>query len=181
MPEPPLENIVLIGFMGSGKSTIGRELSQLLGYPLLDTDALIVERDGRPIPRIFAESGEEAFRDLESAVLADLHAGGPSHRVIATGGGIVTLPKNRRLLRRLGYVVWLMVTPKAVLRRTSRNKQRPLLNNPDPTGTISRLLEERTPLYRETSHLAVETDSLNFPEISAGIIESARYFFGRSK
>jgi len=180
MSTLPPENIVLIGFMGSGKSSVGRELARLLGYPLVDTDALVAKRAGKSIPRIFAEDGEETFRDLESRVLSELHARRPTHQVIATGGGIVTRPRNRDLLRRLGYVVWLVVSPEEILHRTSLTGQRPLLNTADPKSTVSALLAERTPLYRQASHLTIETDSLNFLEISAGIIESARYFFAHS-
>lgn len=179
MTDPPLQNIVLIGFMGSGKSTIGRDLAQSLSYAQIDTDSLIEERAGKSIPRIFAEDGEPAFRDLESAVL---HTIGTDHlqgHIISTGGGIITRPDNRTLLRRLGYVVWLIVSPEEILRRTSRNKNRPLLNTGDPEATIRTLLAARTPAYRETAHLAVETDNLTFPEVTAGIIDSARYFFGQ--
>ncbi|NIP94923.1 MAG: shikimate kinase, partial [Akkermansiaceae bacterium] len=84
MPSAPPKNIILIGFMGSGKSSIGRELSQTLGYPVIDTDALIVKRTRKPIRQIFADEGEEAFRDLESAVLTDLEADHPTRRIIAT-------------------------------------------------------------------------------------------------
>jgi shikimate kinase len=136
-----------------------------------------VERAGKPIRDIFAEEGEEAFRDLESAVLADLDAQGLTHHIIATGGGIVTRPANRAALRRLGYVVWLVVSPAEILKRTSRNRDRPLLNNDDPEGTIGKLLADRLPLYRDSAHLTIETDGLTFPEISTGILESGRYFF----
>lgn len=173
----PPKNIILIGFMGSGKSSIGRELSQMLGYPGIDTDNLIEERAGKPIPEIFEEVGEEGFRDLESSVLRDLQAGQPSRRIIATGGGIIGRPENRELLRQLGFVVWLVVSASEILRRTGRSKDRPLLNNDDPEGTVSRLLEQRLPFYRESAHQEVETDNLTFPEIATGIIESARYFF----
>ena len=177
MRDTPPKNIVLIGFMGSGKSSLGRELSTLLGYPVLDTDTLIVERAGKSIPRLFEEDGESAFRDLESRVLADLEKQGPSRHIIATGGGIVTRPENRARLRNLGYVVWLVVSPREILRRTARNKDRPLLNTTDPEETIARLLEQRLPHYREAAHLTVETDNLTFPELATGIVESARYFF----
>ncbi|NNC87077.1 MAG: shikimate kinase [Akkermansiaceae bacterium] len=173
-----LKNIILIGFMGSGKSSIGRELSKMLGYPLVDTDALIVERAGKPIRAIFEEEGEEAFRDLEAGVLAEIDADNLHRRIIATGGGIVIRPENRRRLRNLGYVVWLVVSPTEILKRTSRNKERPLLNNDDPEGTVAALLAERERLYRETANLTVETDALTMPEITTGIVESARYFFG---
>ena len=177
MADSTPKNILLIGFMGSGKSSIGRELSQVLGYPVVDTDALIVEQAGKPIPRIFAEDGEEAFRDLESSVLADLEQDDTKRRIISTGGGIILRPENRDRLRRLGYVVWLVVSPGEILKRTSRNRDRPLLNNDNPEETIARLLEERLPLYRGCAHLAIETDNLTFPEITTGIVESARYFF----
>ena len=126
-------NIVLIGFMGTGKSTIGRELSKMLSYPLIDTDHAIAKKAGKSIPKI---------------------------------------------LRRLGYVVWLAASPEEILDRTSRNNNRPLLNNEDPSGTILRLLAERNPLYSEASHLNIETDQLCFDEICNGIIESARYHYG---
>lgn len=177
MESKPAKNIILIGFMGSGKSSIGRELSQTLGYPVLDTDSLIVQRAGKPIRALFEEEGEEAFRDLESRVLSDLEEEQPTRCIIATGGGIILRPENRAILRRLGFVVWLVVSPAEIVRRTRRNKERPLLNNEDPEGTIARLLEERTALYRQTAHQPVETDGLTFPEITTGIIESARYFF----
>lgn len=177
MESIPPKNIILIGFMGSGKSSIGRELEHILGYPVIDTDTLIVRRAGRPIRQIFAEEGEETFRDLESAALTDLENTRPSRRIIATGGGIILRAENRAALRRLGFVVWLVVSADEILRRTSKNRERPLLNNDDPKGTIERLLEERKALYHETAHQEIETDGLTFPEISAGIVESARYFF----
>jgi len=168
-------NIILIGFMGTGKSTIGRNLSQTFGYPLIDTDQMIVEQQGLPIPKIFEKDGEPAFRTLETELLRSLskHSG----HIIATGGGIVGSTENRRLLQELGYVVWLRATPAEILNRTSRNTNRPLLNTDDPEGTIRQLLDIRNPLYQETAHLCIETDQLNFDEVTTGIIESARYFF----
>jgi shikimate kinase len=173
----PPKNIVLIGFMGSGKSSIGRELSQILGYPLIDTDTLITERTGVSIPETFAKEGEDAFRDHETAVLKDLVEQGRERQIVATGGGIIERPENRALLRQLGYVVWLIVSPQEILRRTSRNKDRPLLNNDNPAQTIQTLLDRRIPSYKETAHEEIETDNLTFPEIATGIIESGRYFF----
>ncbi|MGJ8698167.1 MAG: shikimate kinase [Verrucomicrobiaceae bacterium] len=175
---PPVpQNIVLIGFMGTGKSTIGRELAKMLNYPLVDTDHLIEEKAGKPIPAIFADEGETAFRDRESAVLTDLLDHESS--IISTGGGIIVREENRQILRQLGYVVWLVAKPSEILERTSRNSNRPLLNNDDPEGTITKLLDERTPHYRETAHLSIETDQLCFDEICQGIIESARYYFSK--
>jgi shikimate kinase len=170
------KNIILIGFMGTGKSTIGRNLSQTFGYPLVDTDQLIVEQQGRSIPTIFKENSEEAFRDMETELLKSFikHSG----HIIATGGGIIGRPENRQLLRELGYVVWLIAHPTEILKRTSRNANRPLLDNDDPEKTIHDLLRVRTPLYRNAAHIGIETDNLSFDEVTTGIIESARYHFG---
>ena len=169
-------NIILIGFMGTGKSTIGRNLSRASGCTLIDTDNLLEEQEGCAISQIFAQKGEDSFRDLETRALRELtqHQG----HVIATGGGIIGREENRQLLRQLGYVVWLIAKPSEILKRTARNNSRPLLNHKAPEKTIRELLEQRTPLYRETAHLEIETDHLSFEEVTAGIIESARYHFG---
>lgn len=175
-PSPP-KNIVLIGFMGSGKSSIARELSGALGYPMIDTDALIVERAGKPIRDIFAQEGEEAFREMESTVLRELEESLPPHHIIATGGGIIGRATNREILRRMGFVVWLVVSAEEIIKRTENSRERPLLNNDNQMETIDRLLDERRELYRATAHQEIETDELTFPEITTGILESARYFF----
>jgi len=171
------ENIILIGFMGTGKSTIGRSLSQSLSYPVIDTDQLIEKQQGLSIPKIFEEDGEEAFRDMETALLKSLLE--QSGHIISTGGGIIIREENRELLRKMGYVIWLVASPGEIYKRTSRNNNRPLLNNEDPEGTIQKLLEARTPLYKDCAHLAIETNQLNFDEITTGIIESARYYFSQ--
>lgn len=148
-----------------------------LGYPLLDTDKLVVQRAGKSIPEIFAQDGQEAFRDHESAILLELLTQQVERHIIATGGGIIERPENRPLLRKLGYVVWLIVSPPEILKRTSRNRDRPLLNTPNPKETIQELLNHRSPSYHKTAHDEIETDSLTFPEITTGVIESGRYFF----
>ncbi|MCX6879620.1 MAG: shikimate kinase [Verrucomicrobia bacterium] len=170
-------NIVLIGFMGCGKSTVGRELRRLLGYPLVDMDAVIEERAGKPIARIFAEDGEAAFRDMECEVLEELVGAADTGRIIATGGGVVERTENRACLQRLGYVVWLCAPPAVILRRTRKNQERPLLHTEDPGARIKSLLAQREPWYRECAHLKVDTVGLNSSEIATGILESARYFF----
>ncbi len=174
--ETPPKNLVLVGFMGCGKSTIGRELHHRLGYPLVDMDSTIEHRVGKPIREIFAAEGEAAFRDMESALLDELLAGN-GRRIISTGGGVVVRESNRPLLRRLGFVVWLDAPVEAIVERTSRNRDRPLLHAENPTEKIRALLAERTPWYRETAHLRIDTEDLDFDEITTGILESARYFF----
>ena len=171
------KNIILVGFMGTGKSTIGRSLSQILSYPVIDTDQLIEKQQGHSIPEIFEEEGEDAFRDMETALLRSLL--NQSGHIISTGGGIIIREENRQLLRKMGYVIWLVASPEEIYNRTSRNNNRPLLNNEDPAGTIRKLLETRIPLYKECAHLAIETNQLNFDEITTGIIESARYYFSK--
>ena len=173
-----LKNVILIGFMGVGKSTIGRHLSKSLGYPVIDTDALIVAKQGRPITEIFEADGEDYFRNLETDVLRLLLQDRCHKRIISTGGGIILREENRMLLRELGFVVWLVAQPKTILERTSRNKERPLLQAPNPAETIQQMLTERDAYYRESAHLILETTNLDFSEITTGIIESARYHYG---
>jgi len=179
MQQPALipNNIVLIGFMGCGKTTIGRELRRLLGYPLADMDAIIEQRAGKPITRIFAEDGETAFRDLESGLLAELAGAEQPAQIIATGGGVVSRPENRVTLQRLGYVVWLIAPPNVIHSRTRHSNERPLLHGEDPITRISELLAQREPWYRQCAHLSVDTAGLSSREIATGILESARYFF----
>lgn len=180
--EPPhsQRNIVLVGFMGSGKSTIARALHQRLGYPLVEMDQVLEERAGKSIPRIFAEDGEEAFRDRESALLREQVESKAPGRIVSTGGGVVGRAENRELLRRLGYVVWLKVTPEMVLERTARTRHRPLLNTEDPEERIRTLMEQREPLYEEVAHLTLETGGLSSDEVATGILECARYHFTHS-
>ena len=173
------KNIVLIGFMGSGKSTVGRQLHQRLGYPLSDMDQLIEQTAGKKITEIFKEEGESAFRDFETLQLLEIAKQTDTRHIISTGGGIIIREENRQLLRKMGYVIWLVASPEEIHNRTSRNNNRPLLNNEDPAGTIRKLLETRTPLYKECAHLAIETNQLNLDEITTGIIESARYYFSQ--
>jgi shikimate kinase len=176
-PASVPNNLVLIGFMGCGKSTIGRELRRLLGYPLVDMDAVIEERAGKPITRIFAEDGEETFRDMESRLLVELAGAAENGRIIATGGGVVERPENRACLQRLGYVVWLSAPPAVIVQRTRNNQERPLLHTGDPASRITHLLARREPWYRESAHLMVDTAGLDSRELASGILESARYFF----
>ena len=167
-------NIILIGFMGTGKSTIGFSLSKAVGYPLLDTDDLLTERAGKTVPEIFEEVGEAGFRKMESEVLSELAE--TDHAIISTGGGIVTVEANRKLLKELGYVVWLSASPETILSRTSRNRNRPLLDTEDPLGTIRELMAQRREFYEETAHLVLDTGGLDASEITAGILDSARYY-----
>jgi len=176
-PTTPAENIVLIGFMGCGKSTVGRELHHRLGYPLVDMDQVIEQRTGKAITGIFAEEGEAVFRDLETALLEELNDPAAPRRIIATGGGIVERPANRVLLQQLGYVVWLHAPAAVILTRTRKTRSRPLLNTSDSAAIIQSLMERRLPFYQETAHLKLDTSGLCCAELASGILECSRYFF----
>lgn len=171
------QNIVLIGFMGCGKTTVGRELHLRLGYPFVDMDQVIEQRQGRSVSEIFALDGEAAFREMESALLRELLVSPLPRQIISTGGGIVTRPENIQVLRCLGYVVWLQASSSVILDRTSKTRTRPLLQTENPSERVAALLTEREPLYRAASHLNVETYGLDCKELATGILESARYFF----
>ncbi len=170
-----MQNIVLIGFMGCGKTTVGQLLAEKLAWPFVDTDRLVVARARKSIPAIFKAEGEEGFRLRESAVLESLVDGGP--RVVSTGGGIVTQERNEPLLRHLGFVVCLSASEDVIFERVSRNRNRPMLHTPDPRQTVHDLLEIRRPLYARFAHMTVETAGLEPEEIAYGIMESARVFF----
>lgn len=168
-------NVVLIGLMGSGKSSVGRLVSQKLGFGFADTDTLIIESAGMTIPEIFAREGEAGFRKRETEALRSLM--GKQGLIIATGGGIVTQPENIPMLQQLGYVVWLNANPKTLLHRTSYSDDRPLLRNADPESTLSNLLEARKALYQDTCDLRITTDDLSSQDVAYGIAESVRVYF----
>ena len=175
--QTPPKNIVLVGFMGSGKSTVGRELHHRLGYPLVDMDQVIEQRARKSIAAIFADEGEQIFRDQETSLLQELDDPTAPRRIISTGGGVIGREENRALLRQLGYVVWLNAPMSVILDRTSKNRERPLLHTEDPVARVTALMEARRPLYEEVSHLKIDTAGLDSNELATGILESARYFF----
>ncbi len=168
-------NIVLIGFMGSGKSSIGRLVAQRLGFQFIDTDALIVERARVEISEIFAQQGEAAFRDLESSTLESL-----AHYqrcVISTGGGIVLREKNRDLLRGLGLVVWLTASEEVIYERVSRNTKRPLLQTANPRATIAELFAARRAVYEQAAEVTIDSSYLSREQAADEVIAAARRAF----
>ncbi len=157
----PTDNIVLIGFMGTGKSAVGRVLARRTGRRHLDTDAEIERGAGKPIPEIFALDGEAAFREQETALLSSLaiaeEAGG---LVLSTGGGTPVRAENAALLKQVGTVVWLRVTPEAILARVAHSlHERPLLagHRDNPLGRIESLLAAREPIYEALADVILET------------------------
>lgn len=165
-------NIFLIGPMGAGKSTIGRQVAALLGLDFDDTDHEIQRRTGVDIPTIFDYEGEEGFRKRESAVIDELTQRGSL--VLATGGGGILNPDNRRNLSSRGFVVYLYCSPEQQYERTLRDRSRPLLQTEDPLGTLQALMTERDPLYRETADIVVTSEKRSASAVANEIVKKLR-------
>ena len=148
--------VFLVGPMGSGKSAVGRQLARRLGLHFVDSDEEIQARTGVDIPYIFEREGEDGFRHREAEVLDELTQ--RENVLIATGGGAVLDPASRARLRERGRVVYLRTSVEQQLARTRRSDTRPLLNNPDPRGTLARLFALRAPLYAEVAEITIDTD-----------------------
>jgi len=151
-----VQNLIIVGPMGAGKSTIGRLLAKEMRLDFKDSDKEIEVRSGANIPWIFDVEGEQGFRDREQAVLADLCR--EQGQVIATGGGAVMRPENRQALRAGGRVIYLHASVEQQLARTARDRNRPLLRTANPEKVLRELLAIRDPLYREIADLIIETD-----------------------
>jgi shikimate kinase len=151
-----VENIILVGPMGAGKSTIGRLLAKELRLPFRDSDKEIEQRTGASIPLIFDVEGESGFREREHAVITDICQ--MQGVVLATGGGAVLRQDNRWVLRDGGRVIYLCTSVEQQLDRTSRDRNRPLLQAPNPREILVGLMAVRDPLYREIADIIVETD-----------------------
>ena len=163
-------NIIITGFMGTGKSVVGRALARRLSMKFLDTDNMIEAKAGMLIKEIFSAFGEPRFRELESEVLAELLSGERGEGfVLSTGGGIVIDPENRKRLAELGVVVSLKASVESILERVSKSGERPLLNNAEPEETIERLTKERSPFYEEAD-LVIDTTDKSIDEV-ARIVE----------
>lgn len=161
--------IVLIGFMGAGKSSVGRRLQERIGFPRFDTDEMIAAKFGLPIAQIFEIHGEDAFREAESEMLRTFDPNGDA--IIVTGGGIVLRSNNRELIRQLGNVVYLHADEDTLFARISRRTSRPLLRTDNPRTTMSDLLQERLPLYEQIADLAVDTSRLDHDQVCDLILE----------
>ena len=170
--ETTSNNIVLVGLMGSGKTTVGRRLAHELNQDFFDTDHEIIDKTGVNIDYIFDIEGEEGFRERESKILENLCQ--MSNIILATGGGIVILPRNREILKNSGLVVYLCSSVDQLLNRTAKSKTRPLLvNSSDRRKTIIDLLEARDAYYREVASYVVDTTGKKLHEVVNIIIREA--------
>lgn len=170
-PRQPPRHLVLVGMMGTGKSTVGRLVAQRLGRRLVDSDAVIEERTGRTVREIFVADGEPAFRALESQVLAEALAD-PEPTVIAAAGGVVLHPANRAALRAADVrVVWLTARPEVLAQRIARasGTHRPLLDD-DPDAMLQAMWTHRAPLYREVADAVVSVDQRSVAEVVEAVL-----------
>lgn len=161
-------NIVLFGFMGTGKTAVARLLGKKLDRPAVEMDALIEEREGMEISRIFAERGEEYFRQLERKLVREL--AGLRGRVIATGGGVVLDPDNIRDLSRSGLPVCLTARPGVILERIAGENHRPLLERSDREETVKKMLAARRSSYEQIPH-QIDTSDLSVEEVVERVLE----------
>lgn len=165
--------------MGSGKSAIARELARLTGWQWVDTDRVVTERAGAPITQIFAERGEEAFREMEADALRSLAQ--REEAIVATGGGIVIRPENRDLLRGLGTVIWLTAGEDVLFERVSRTRKRPLLECADPRGALRKLLAEREPFYAACADLKIDSSGKSHAQVAEAILIESHALVARRR
>ena len=164
--------VVLVGFMGAGKSTVACALEKLSGLPLVDLDALIVQQQGNTIPKIFADQGEAAFRRYETEALHSLSDAGPI--ILATGGGIVGHQENWQLMRRLGSIVYLRANWPTLRARLAGSTERPLATAERAEVEVKSLWLQRVPLY-EQADLIVDTDGRTVEEVVQEILTRVKF------
>lgn len=164
-------NLVLVGFMGSGKSSVGRILSSLTGFALVDTDQLVAQAAGMSIPEIFRQSGEAHFRELETEALRGLV--GRIGLIVATGGGVILSAENRAILRQIGPVVWLDASTDQLHQRV-RHSKRPLLQTDDPRRTLEEIYAAREPLYREAATSRIDSTRLSHRQAAEAVLTAVR-------
>ena len=176
-PDADRSNIILVGLMGSGKTSVGKVLARLLGKVFVDSDHEIERATGVRIPLIFEIEGEAGFRAREHKIIAELVA--RRNILLATGGGAVLSKENRDRLRANGKVIYLRAPIKSLLKRTQRDRHRPLLQGPDPVAKLTELYAQRDPLYREVAHLIVDTGNQSVRALAGQIEAKLKSFAGQ--
>jgi shikimate kinase len=172
-----MKNLVLVGFMGSGKTTVGQWLAERLGMSFVDMDQLLEQRHGQTIAHIFKTRGEPHFRQLERELVCELAA--TQGQVIATGGGVVLNPDNLRDLGKTGVVVCLWAAPRVLYERTKKTRNRPLIEGSDRFGRLRKILREREPLYKAVPNL-IDTSYMGMEQVVDEIIRIYRKSAGHN-
>ncbi len=167
-------HLVLIGMMGSGKSTVGQHCAAELSFEFCDTDDVIAASSAMTIPEIFAAYGEAEFRRREVNAVRDIARSNTAH-VVACGGGVALDPANRTALRARGFVVWLDATPEALASRVGDGHGRPLLATGDPLATLQRLAELRSDAYERAAHLRIDTTHKDRNTVIEEVIQAFRH------
>jgi shikimate kinase len=166
-----MKNIILTGFMGTGKTAVGKELAQLLDMKLIDVDTEIEKTEKTTIDEIFRQSGEQRFRDKETDMIKAVSRN--KNVIISTGGGAVLKKENMDILRENGVIICLTATPETILQRTGANSNRPLLQVENPFKKIKELLDFRKPYY-EKADILIDTDDKNPLQIAREIIDKLK-------
>jgi shikimate kinase len=165
--ERHIQNLALVGFMGTGKSTVGKMLAEHLHYTYIDTDDLLEHRAGKSISAIFESEGEEKFRALEHQLVLELS--NCERSVISTGGGLAAHRNNLELLKSFAVVICLWASPETILERVRHQHHRPLLKDPDPLARIKFLLAQREPFYKQ-SDILISTENRHSREVVQHVI-----------
>lgn len=166
-----MNNIILIGFMGCGKTSVGIRLSYRMRRPMLDTDKLIEKSENRTISEIFAADGEAYFRDLETECIRKLIETTNNH-IISVGGGLPIREENHSLMKRLGTVIYLRARAETIYERVRHDTTRPLLQGENPQQKIRGLMEERSAIYEKAADMIIDVDGKDFDAIIDEIIQS---------
>ena len=170
------KNVILIGFMGCGKTTVGYELAKKLNFTFVDADSAIESEIGMSISQFFAEKGESSFRQLETDYLKKISLKGVAGQVIATGGGMAVSPENQQYMKQLGAVVWLDAKFDLIWQRVKSAKHRPLVQDTkEAKMQLENIYQSRVSAYTEAYDFKIELDKLSLDEIILGVIESIRY------
>lgn len=169
-----MENIILIGFMGCGKTSVGKRLAESENMEFLDTDEWIEKKEQKTISEIFAEQGEAAFRNMETECLRQLLEYKEKNFVLSVGGGLPIREENRKLLKEIGHVVYLKASPDMIYKRLRNDKTRPLLQGMNPRGRIFDLMSARKSYYEGAAEYIVEVDNKKFTEIMEEIKEKCQ-------
>lgn len=169
-----LPNLVLTGFMGCGKSTVGRRLSAITGHRFVDSDDLIVKAENKSIPEIFEQVGEAGFRDIEARIIENLV--GIAGIVLSTGGGAILRESNRMALKKTGIIVWLDAEPDVLFERATRTSKRPLLQTSNPRESFDRLFAERRGIYESTADFRFDSTGIDHDAVARKLLEQAMRF-----